>query len=188
MRAIAECGLAAVVGEAAPRRVTEATLWEYETALERLMARQPILPARFGSELPDRDAALTILRERRDELAASIDRVESAVELAVRAVWCDGERAPTGSGTSYMLWRLDQNRRAERLSSAMEPFAEMARAHRLRLQPSPGVAAVGAYLVERSRIEEFVWLARDVDRELDAVTVSCSGPWPPYTFAQGAAP
>ncbi len=54
------------------------------------------------------------------------------------------------------------------------------------LAPEPGLPVLDAYLVERSRVAEFVALVRQLGDYLDDVDLTCTGPWPPYSFAVGA--
>jgi len=42
-----------------------------------------------------------------------------------------------------------------------------------------------AYLVDRELVDDFAETAERVGDELDGVTVACTGPWPPYSFAAG---
>jgi hypothetical protein len=42
-----------------------------------------------------------------------------------------------------------------------------------------------AYLVDQERISEFVALVEQLDARLDDVELVCTGPWPPYSFAEG---
>lgn len=44
----------------------------YQRVLEQVMQRTPVLPARFGSRLPDRSTALRLLRENEDRLWRAI--------------------------------------------------------------------------------------------------------------------
>jgi hypothetical protein len=43
-----------------------------------------------------------------------------------------------------------------------------------------------AYLVDRGRVREFVAMVEQLDDRLDDVELVCTGPWPPYSFAEGA--
>ena len=47
-------------------------------------------------------------------------------------------------------------------------------------------AVLDAYLVDRARVDEFVALAAQLGDGLDDVELVCTGPWPPYSFAEGA--
>ncbi len=187
LRAVACEGLVAVVGEVgAGLDLSEEHVWRYEETVEGLMSGRAILPARFGSVVDDDDAARAALRARRDELAGALEEVRGAVELAVRAIWSDGTEAPGADvprdGTDYMLGRLKLLHRAERIAGRLEPLGALARRSTQSLLVRPSVPILGSYLVDDARVAEFGAAVRRLDAELAEVSLSCSGPWPPYSF------
>lgn len=186
--AIEDDGVALVASRhAGPPVPTAETLWRYEEIVERLMARQAILPARFGSVLEDEDEARSALRTRRDDLRRGLDRVRGAVELGIRATWSEAP-APSAahSGTEYMLGRLDVHRRAQRAADLVAPLGALARDSKVKVLPRQSVPLLAAYLVDRDRTEEFVARADELGADYDDGQLVCTGPWPPYSFAQGA--
>jgi hypothetical protein len=189
LRGVSEGELVAVVSEQAggrPNRESEA-LWQYERAVEELMARHAVVPARFGSVFEQEADLRRMLRERSSELRAAVTRVRDAVELALRATWSrPPERGdPEQSGTAYMQRRLAEHRRAEHAARALEPLDRLARASQRRLQPDAATAFASAYLVDREVLDQFTELVRELDQRLDDVGLVLTGPWPPYSFAEG---
>jgi hypothetical protein len=185
--AIGDDGVALVVSRepSAPPEPTAQTLWRYEEVVERLMVYEPILPARFGSVLPDEDAARTALRARRDELLRGLERVRGAVELGIRGSWTNAPTQPAASsGTEYLLGHLEVRRRAQRAADVAEPLNALARRHKVKVLPRPSIPFLAAYLVDRDRTEEFIELASQLDDKFDDGELVVTGPWPPYTFAQ----
>lgn len=179
LRSVAAAGLCAWISEHDRRpEPTEDNLRRYEMAVEMLMARGPVLPARFGSTVGGDDEATALLLARRADVAAGLERVRDAVEIAVRLPQprCIPD-AGAGPGTSYLLERLSwsqANRHlAERLDGVLDGIVRE-RAQR----PRAGLA----YLVDRSRLEEFL----DRVGGLDEPGLTCSGPWPPYSFVPSA--
>ena len=167
---------------------TAETLWRYEEVVEHLMARQAILPARFGSVLADEEEARSALRTRRDELRRGIDRVRGAVELGIRATWSEAPvRPPAHSGTEYMLGQLDVHRRAQRAAEIVAPLGALARDSKVKVLPRQSIPLLAAYLVDRDRTEEFIARAAELDDGFEDGQLLCTGPWPPYSFAQTAA-
>ena len=77
-------GLAAVCAPAEEAPVTADALWHHEEVVEALMDSRDLLPVRFGTRLPDEEAAERAVSERRGELATALDRVRGAVELSLR--------------------------------------------------------------------------------------------------------
>lgn len=192
LHAVVEGPLAAIVSEhgGAPPEPAIERLDEYERTVRRLMERGAILPARFGSVLADEGAVRALLRQRRRDLLARVHRVRGAVELALRASWRGaGHALPATepqSGTSYLRGRLELRQSARRVASELDSLSALARSSRRTLAPAPGLPVTEAYLVERDRVREFVALVRQLDEGLDDVELTCTGPWPPYSFAEGA--
>lgn len=169
---------------------TASALEAYEWAVRRLMDRGAILPAQFGSILPDADAVRALLRSRRHDLLGRLGRVRGAVEIGLRASWRAApsavlDRRPP-SGASYLRDRLELRQSARRVASALDPLTTLARGSRRALAPRPDLPVLDAYLVDRSRVGEFVALVEQLDDHLDDVELVCTGPWPPYSFAEGA--
>jgi Gas vesicle synthesis protein GvpL/GvpF len=200
LRTIVEGPLAAIVTEhdGAPPEPALDRLHEYERTVRRLMDGGAILPARFGSVLADEGAVRALLRRRRRDLLARVRRVRGAVEIALRASWRGAAQKPpeTGagrprgreyrSGTAYLRERLELRQSARRVASELDALSGLARSSRRTLTPAPDLPVIDAYLVERGRVREFVALVRQLDDRLDDVELTCTGPWPPYSFAEGA--
>ena len=191
LRGLAEGSLVAVVGDydgSAPEP-TAATLRAYERTVRRLMDRDAILPARFGSVLEDEHEVRTLLRRRRKDLVARLGRVRGAVEIGLRASWRDRgsapPHAPSESGTSYLRNRLELRQSARRVAGELDPLASVALSARRSVAPRPGVPVLDAYLVDGARVDEFVALVERLGDALDDVELVCTGPWPPYSFAEG---
>ncbi len=187
LRPVPESGLVAVVSaHDTPRlRAGAADLWAYEEVMERLMAERTILPMRFGTVLADEGQVREVLRERRAELAAGLERVRGAIELAVRAGWREPEPPATrhDTGTAYMLDRVALHRRARELADRLDPLAALAREIRSRLVDRAEHPVLGAYLVERALTGEFADRVRDLDQRHPDMELVCTGPWPPYSFS-----
>jgi hypothetical protein len=157
VRAVPACGLRVLCAPAEPQEATADTLWHHEELIEQLMEGRTLLPIRFGTLLADEEAAAAAVAERRDELAAALERVRGAVELGVRV---------RGEGDA---------------SGVHEAVAALARDSVVRAGPD---LLRAAYLVDRDRVEPFVALVRRLQDEHPSLAILCTGPWPPYSFAQ----
>jgi hypothetical protein len=192
LRTVAGPELAAVVSQhdSAPRDRDAALLWEYENVIERIMAQTQILPLRFGSVFTDQREVEDFLRARQEELRASLRRVGGAVEFALNAGWLARHDLvePQDSGTAYMLGKLERHRRTTQLASRLDPLRRLARGVRQRTPPSRELPIRSAYLVDNERAEEFAKLVAQLDDQLDEIELVCTGPWPPYSFAQAVEP
>lgn len=192
LRRVTSGGLTAVVSdhERDLPAASEAQLWEHERVVEALMAERTVLPMRFGSVLPDDVAVRALLRRRRDELEGALGRVAGAIELGVRVAWNDAGAASdppahtTGSGTAYLMGRVDCRRRARDLADRVDrSLADLARARRTRLLARPDLPFSGAYLVDRERQDAFRERVSALGAEIAEAEIVCTGPWPPYGFA-----
>jgi Gas vesicle synthesis protein GvpL/GvpF len=119
---------------------------------------------------------------------AKLDGIRGAVELGLHARWRDGgdgARDPRSeSGTAYLRNRLEMRQSALRLARELDPLTALARSIR-RALPQRDLPVLDAYLVDRARVGEFVALVAELGDLLDGVELVCTGPCPPYSFADG---
>ena len=90
------------------------------------------------------------------------------------------------SGASYLRDRLELRQSARRVASELDPLTALALSSRRALVPRPDLPVLDVYLVDRGRVDEFVALVQQLGDLLDEVDLVCSGPWPPYSFAEQA--
>jgi len=90
------------------------------------------------------------------------------------------------SGGSYLRDRFELRQSARRVASVLEPLTSLSRGSRRSLVPQPDLPVLDAYLVDRGRVQEFVAMVEQLDDWLEDVELVCTGPWPPYSFAEGA--
>ena len=184
LRAVKSDGLTALCAPAEQRELTAEVLWEHEAVVESLMEERDLLPMRFGTLVEDDDAAVRALEEKREELRSSLDRVRGAVELAVRAE----ASAPTGrapSGTTGAEYIRAKAHRTEAARLLHEPLAFLARESVVQPGPEPLRAA---YLVDAEAVDGFVATVRELQRAHPGLSILCTGPWPPYSFAEAPSP
>ena len=188
LRALEHGSLAAVFrpATAEDRTPNEEALWAHETVLEALMKERAVLPLRFGSVLADEAELGELLVAREREFAASLGQVRGRVELGVRATLpASVKPARPLSGSEYLQGKLERRRVASELGAVLN--AELASAacaatYRTIADPRPEFA--GAYLVEREQVERFRKQVEALRRERPDVEVACTGPWPPFSFAE----
>ena len=176
--------LAAVCAPAHEAEVSPEALWRHEEVVEALMRDRDLLPVRYGTRLLDEAAAARAVADRRDELAAALQRVRGAVELAVRVVPAgdareDGE--PEAGGAAYMRARRAA---ADAASAIHGPLARLARASARRPSTVRPELLRGAYLVDRAAVPRFRRAVAGLQREHPRLRILCTGPWPPYSFAE----
>lgn len=164
--------------------VSRESVLRHAQVVEALMGRSAaILPAQLGHAFRDEDQLATAIEEQADQLERGLERVRGCVEFGLRATAeaADVPEADTGAG--YMHARLEQLRLQDDLVDRLhEPLARLARATTLQRRTG-GLTA--AYLVSRDDAAAFEATAARLERT-PGVTVVCTGPWPPYSFATGA--
>lgn len=182
-------GLAAVCTPASEAELSPETLWHHEEVVEALMADRDLLPVRYGTRLDDEATVARVMEGRSRELAAALDRVRGAVELSVRVVAADGTPSPpdppeTTSGAEYMRLRAQAEASHDDVARALhEPLAERAR-ESTEGRPRPPELFRAAYLVERAAIDSFVAEVGRLQSVSPGLAILCTGPWPPYSFAE----
>jgi Gas vesicle synthesis protein GvpL/GvpF len=157
---------------------TPDAMWAQERVLEHVMADRAVLPMRFGTTRPDATSLRRALMERHDDLASALTRVRGRVELGVRAV-ADRTPPPAATGRDWLAARLETSRLA---ASVHEPLAALAAADHRRTPVAPGELLRAAYLVDRAKVDGFGAAVERLQQQQPAVSIVCTGPWPPFSF------
>lgn len=200
-----------------PPAATRERVLTHARVVASVADRASALPVQFGAEHADETALRGAVLEREADLCRALGRVGGHVEVVVRfdgpeppvppassgppepppgdaTVPADREGAgvapEAGSGRAY----LEQRRAREQ--HVLSHRRAAAQALRERTAPFEHLAAelldrAGRYgperclLVQRGRLEELLAAARATLEAHDDLVLG--GPWPPYTFADGAA-
>ncbi|HVY95973.1 MAG TPA: GvpL/GvpF family gas vesicle protein [Solirubrobacterales bacterium] len=191
LRRVGAGRLAAVVSER-PRALEpdEDLLWAHERVVEELMESATILPLRFGSSVERAESLTALLEERREEFLTALERVRGAVEVGVRAELPQPEpegaarpRGSPGPGTAYLLERAREERRGREAAELVHrPLAALARRSAPALGPSDPRRFKVAYLVDQGALDAFASRVTELNAGLAGAKISCTGPWPPYSF------
>jgi hypothetical protein len=182
-------GLAVVCTSAGELEASPEALWRHEQVVEALMADRDLLPVRYGTRLDDEAAIARAVGDRRDELAAALDRVRGAIELSVRIVapgsrHAAAETPEATSGAEYLRARARLGASHDRAAAAVHgPLSRLARAS-AQAGPRPPEIFRAAYLVDRDLVTSFTAAVARLQSENAALRILCTGPWPPYTFAE----
>lgn len=189
-------GLAALVSEHdSTPKLDEDSAWKFERVVEAQMHAGATLPMRYGSVVPDTAAVARLLSQRRQELLDQLARVRGAVELSIAARWRSdpepesaavADPGAEAAGTAYMLERVEIQRRARELEQELQLRLDpLARATRYDLLPRPGKVLTAALLVDRDRAAGVVDQVQALATAIVDVELTCTGPWPPYSFVGG---
>ena len=162
--------------------VSREAVLRHAQVVEELMARSgAVLPAQLGRAFRDEAELAAALQEQAAQLVRGLERVRGCVEFGLRAVGEPGVEPEATTGAEYMRARLEQVRRQDALVAALhDPLAGLARESTLHRDAADEVRA--AYLVPRDAISAFRETAERVAAS-PGLTVVCTGPWPPYSFA-----
>jgi hypothetical protein len=181
-------GLAALVSEHDRRPpLTDDAARTFDQVITSWMCVGAVLPARFGSMVPDQSAMRATLQDRAAELTQKLACVRGAVELGVRATAHTCAVPPSGDaapGTAYLRARVTRERRLRALAVSLDrEFAAQSRATRYRVQ-SAAATVVASFLVNEADAELFLDRVRVADRRMSEADLVGTGPWPPYSFAR----
>ncbi|MQA11245.1 MAG: hypothetical protein GEU98_22350 [Pseudonocardiaceae bacterium] len=180
---------------------------QHDAVVRATFEQEPVLPLRFGTVLTGRSAALHLLESRDREARELLAMVDGHCEWGVRVNVAPGaaepaethngrERGPTPSGTAYLSRRREvlkerdasQRRRQAVLDETHRTLAARARDSAVRTTSSQDALFEAAYLLPRTREEEFF---AEADRLAERLTsqgmaLETTGPWPPYSFARAS--
>lgn len=189
LRAFERDGLAVIYSRhrsLRPRPVRKLVM-DHERVVEAIMARGPVLPLRFGTQLEREEELEAVLAARHDELLRSLERVRGKVEVGLRVIPPKptvDRRGGGATGRAYLLARVRAHRRdREAIRELHPPLVSLSEATCIR-QPQDGRASfVAAYLVDSARVDEFRRKADELAKRHVGIRVIVTGPWPPYSFA-----
>ena len=181
-------GLDLVVSRTGPElpEVTDKAVLAHASVVEELTARsRAILPARFGRAFATEEELTAAVETKAPALEHGLSRVRGCVEFGLRVLGRESPRQPSTSrsGVEYMRARLDEETERHRLSEEVHrPLALLARSD-ARFGGASGDLLHAAYLVPDERTAAFRDRVADLERQHPELTMVCTGPWPPYSFA-----
>jgi hypothetical protein len=177
--------VAAVVSplEAAGAAPTRADVIRHGDVVEALRTTTAaVLPARFGERFASVNELTEATSVRAAELREGLVRVRGCVELGVRVV-ADGTRdavPSTDDGSAYMRARLaalvERDRIVEELHGRLERLA-------CDSVVASGGGFTASYLVRNEDQPAFERAVGDFGAAQPQLTILCTGPWAPYSFA-----
>jgi hypothetical protein len=161
------------------------SLLRHEQVVEAAMRQGPTLPARFGTTFASDDSLLSAVERAGDHLRQALQRVRGCVELAVRVGLPEQRHTAPRNGRGYLEAKLADQREVEAISAAtLAPLSELAVCARREANRSAGNVLCASYLVRADRVDRFANEVRLLDDRHPELWLSCTGPWPPYSFAQ----
>jgi hypothetical protein len=138
--------------------------------------------------LRDPEALRSVLAEDGSRFRLLLGRVRGCVELAVR-VGLDPARSDPGvsEGAEYMREKLAaRQQETEAAHRVLAPLRPLARATARRPLQAGTAAISESYLVPRGAVEPFAAQLKELQTQNPGLSISCTGPWGPYSFVEGA--
>ena len=175
---VARGSLAAICGQAPDGDETSDMLWRHERVVETLMLDRDVLPLRYGTSVPDADAAGRLLEANHDHLLRSLEFVRDATEVSVRVLNASDKSARSRATASVRAIVAQ----ADVAQAVHERLSALAQAQTLR-PVLPREMLRAAYLVERDAVERFSAVVRQLQLAHPAWQITFAGPGPPYSFA-----
>lgn len=161
-------------------------LWRHEQVVETAMALGPTLPVRYGTTFADEHALVSTLEREGERLLQRLDRVRGCVELAVRVgrVESSLDKAPAHDGRAYVESKLERLRRQRAIvSDTLGPLGDLAVQARHADSGSENEVVCASYLVPSDQVTRFSESVAHLAERNPELWLSCTGPWPPYSFS-----
>ena len=137
-----------------------------------------VLPTRFGERFDDVMQLVAAVTPRLHELEDRLAAVDGCVELAVRVARVEQH---ADDGSAYMRAGLHATRAASTLHALLQ---ERARAAVVAQSP---LLHDACYLVSRDDVDDFARRVAAYGAEHPELSLVCTGPWAPASFAEAAA-
>ena len=186
LRALTAGAIVAIVEPAkAPRPTVEAVQEQHDIVRELAARSTALLPARFGSRLPER-ALRSLIDRHRSTIAEALGKVRGRAQMTVRIF---GEpdapskhAAQAKSGTEFLEERRTRaHYLPPELAVVRQALGQIAAAE--RIEPGTGALRVTVFhLVANDSIEAYRERASSLQSLLAPHRVTVSGPWPAFAF------
>jgi hypothetical protein len=159
---------------------------EHARVVEALASElDAVLPARFGRGFGDRSELEAAAARLAPGLERRLEDVRGCVEIGLHVAGPPQPVQELASGREYLQRRLDDLARLDSLAEDVHaPLAERARAA-TRARGVGGTALLrAAYLVPKTDVERFREAVDAAQSRYAELSFACTGPWPPYSFAE----
>jgi hypothetical protein len=154
-----------------------------------LECARAVLPARFGEHFADEAALEAAVAARLPALQKQLADVGRHVEVGVRVLGGPSAYRPArrATGADYLRSQLPALRLRELVDVELHrPLRVHAAAHRLSPSLDRSAVHTAAYLVSRDDVASLTSLVERFAASHPELTVVCTGPWAPYSFAEAS--
>jgi hypothetical protein len=174
----------------------ELNLKRHEDVIERAMKSASVIPLRYGQTFADETALAAVIESAKSAVNELLDSFRDKIEVGVRGLLLEDQSDPSAtngiSGREYMQERLKQEvARRDRTDKHSEigqgvhrRLEAIAVDSRVSVGITERVFMSSAYLIDEKDINLFLERLHAIEEQLPAGTqLMCTGPWPPYSFA-----
>ena len=176
----------------------------HDSVIAALVEEGPVAPVRLATVYHDDASVRGAVEERSADFERTLEHVSGRVEWGVKAFLqtepepAAGVTSGEGAGAAYLARRRKalasseerQRHAAEQANHIHAALSELAadacthppQSRALTDQDGPMVLN-GAYLVDAQRAERFAEAVASCGRGSPVLTVTLTGPWPPYSFS-----
>ena len=201
--------IAAVVSNTAmvPQDPTRDNVLAHQRVNETVMRQHTVIPMSFGTVFKTDDDIMELLRSAYDAFQDVLQKMQDKFEFGLKVLW-DREQIireieeededirrlkgeiSSQTGSTYFA-RMQYGRlidgalqaRSERyVAEIFEALRDVSVASRSNKPIGDRVIMNAAFLVARTREQEFDARVKDIGQQYDKLTFKYTGPWPPYNF------
>ena len=172
----------------AAEQAGEALVADADLLAAQLAAGASPLPLHASARYDDTAALAADVTARSAELLDAVTLVQGQVEVAVRVTRAgDDDDSSARTGTEHMRRLVEKHRRDADLRQRLaDTLGDLARAVR-HLPSRDAQTWRGAALVRRDALGSVPGRVAKLEHDLGpGVRVSCTGPWPAYSFGPGS--
>jgi hypothetical protein len=167
----------------------------HQRVVSQIAEATTVLPARFGTVFRNEESLREHIRQEKEKLAATLQRIEGTEEWGVKLFLNPSPPASpieVSSGRDYLRAKASmvQVKREKKLDPDVVEFARELQSIAAASAPAgkvssgqPNLEWQASFLVrKKDRPEWDQMLKRYANRWADRREIECTGPWPPYSF------
>ena len=194
-----------------PLKLSNEVALNYESIIERIMEKYPLLPMRFGTLVKDEGEVGALLQKYYADFVNNLQHVQGTLEYGLKLLW-DVEQVKSqirtlyktenGKGFGrvnedsphhqYLLKKFKEHHVEDALMKHAEsiiaqihpPLQELSVCSTFKKMITPKIILNAAYLVEREQQETFIHKVEELHEKERDVKFLLTGPWPPYNFTE----
>jgi hypothetical protein len=192
-----------------PRETLLRNLTVYQSVIEQVMAKHPVIPVKFGTLLEEDEAVIRMLKRGKDQIVQSLEDVGDRIELDVVALWPDMDAILAEIGQTNEIKALKENTAAHSEDEALEmrikagkrvkalldqkreaiksvimpPLLGIAEKHAVHSLMDDAMIMNAAFLINRGDAARLEGIVTGLDRHFeDRINFRIIGPLPTYSF------